>query len=291
MVAVDALVQALELQPAGEGRYRAEHVAANGYGVVFGGQLLAQSLVAAVAGHEGKQAKTLHTIFARGASPEAPLEIVVDPMHSGRAFASSTVTISQGDRLCARSLVLLTADEPDFIRHADPAPELAPPGERHEAERSWSQGERHEAERSWSQGEWEVRIVDDVDVGDPELTGPADLAVWTCFPGAPDDPVLDQALLAFATDGFLIGTAMRPHPGVGQSQAHKTVTTGVISHTLTFHEPFAARDWLLLSHHSPYAGRGRSYGRADVFRADGALVASYVQDGMIRPRDPGGGKL
>ena len=59
----------------------------------------------------------------------------------------------------------------------------------------------------------------------------------------------------------------------------------MISHTLTFHEPFAARDWLLLSHHSPYAGRGRSYGRADVFRPDGALVASYVQDAMIRAKD------
>ena len=84
--------------------------------------------------------------------------------------------------------------------------------------------------------------------------------------GAPADPVLDQALLAFATDGFLIGTAMRPHEGVGQSQAHVTLATGVISHTLTFHEPAPAGDWLLLSHHSPYAGHGRSYGRADVFR-------------------------
>ena len=53
----------------------------------------------------------------------------------------------------------------------------------------------------------------------------------------------------------------------------------------TFHEPAPAGEWLLLSHHSPYAGRGRSYGRADVFRADGALVASFVQDAMIRPRD------
>ncbi len=107
--------------------------------------------------------------------------------------------------------------------------------------------------------------------------------MWTRFVGAPDDPATDQALLAFATDGFLIATAMRPHAGVGQAQAHVTVSTGVISHTLTFHEPAAAGDWLLLSHHSAYAGRGRSYGAANVFRSDGALVASFVQDGMIRP--------
>jgi acyl-CoA thioesterase II len=128
-----------------------------------------------------------------------------------------------------------------------------------------------------------VRVAGGVDVADPAAVGPADLDVWTRFVGAPDDPTIDQALLAFATDGFLIGTAMRPHDGVGQAQAHVTVSTGVVSHTLTFHEPAPAREWLLLSHHSPYAGRGRSYGAAAVFRADGALVASFVQDAMIRP--------
>ena len=106
-------------------------------------------------------------------------------------------------------------------------------------------------------GAWEIRIAGDVDISDPEAIGPADLDVWTRFVGAPDDPAVDQALLAFATDGFLIGTAMRPHAGVGQAQAHVTVSTGVISHTLTFHEPAPAGEWLLLSHHSPYAGRGR----------------------------------
>ena len=189
----------------------------------------------------------------------------------GRAFASTTVTISQGDRLCTRSLLLLTAEEPDLIRHADPAPAAAPPP----------------TTAPTAAGEWEVRVVDDVDISDPELTGPPDLDVWTRFPGAPDDPTTDQALLAFATDGFLIGTAMRPHAGVGQSQAHVTLTTGVISHTLTFHEPFVGAG---LAAARPTTARtpvgGRSYGRADVFRADGALVASYVQDAMIRAKDP-----
>ena len=162
MVGVEDLVGALELEPIGPDRYRAGHVVANGHGVVFGGQLLAQSLVAAVAGHEAKQAKTLHTVFARGASPDEPLDITVEPMHTGRAFASSTVTISQGDRLCTRSIVLLSADEPDFITHADPAPAVAPP-----------------TDGGVGAGEWEVRVVDDVDVSDPELAGPPDLDVWS----------------------------------------------------------------------------------------------------------------
>jgi acyl-CoA thioesterase len=78
---------------------------------------------------------------------------------------------------------------------------------------------------------------------------------------------------------------------VGLGLAHRTLSTGVISHTLTFHEPFSAADWLLLSHHSPYAGGGRSYGRADAFRADGQLVASFVQDAMIRRKAEGTGPL
>jgi acyl-CoA thioesterase II len=277
VVGVDELVGALDLDPAGEDQYVAHH-AETGHAVVFGGQLMAQSLVAAGIGNEDKAAKTLHIVFARAARPDLPLEITVDRMHAGRAFASSTVTISQGDRLCTRAIVLLTAAEPDFISHADPAPEVAPP--------TPPESNGDPALAPVGGEEWEVVIVDDVDISDPDEVGPPDLDAWSRFPGAPADPGTSQALLAFATDGFLIGTAMRPHAGVGQSQAHVTLSTGVISHTLTFHDTFDAADWLLLSHHSPHAGGGRSYGRADVFRSDGALVASYVQDAMIRPMNP-----
>lgn len=273
MIATAAILRALELEPAGVDHYRAGH-ADMGHGVVFGGQLLGQALVAAAAGHDGKWPKTVHTVFARAASPEAPLEIVVDPVHAGRTFASSTVTISQGGRACTRSLVVLSADEPDLIRHAEPAPDLPVPP------------------KAATDGSWQVHVVGAVDIEDPDAVGPAELDVWTRFDGAPGDPLLDQALLAFATDGFLIGTAMRPHAGVGQAQAHRTLSTGVITHTLTFHEPVSAGDWLLLRHASPYAGRGRSYGRADVF-AGPDLVASYVQDAMIRPMrmEPAPGRL
>ena len=268
MPTIDGLVAALTLEAVGPDRYRAPNADA-GHGVVFGGQLMGQAVVAGLSEHEGKRVKTVHTVFARGASPEAPVEIAVDRMHAGRTFASSTVTISQGDRLCTRSLVLLTADEPDFIRHADPMPAVPGPDD----------------VEAGGDGDWHVRVAGGVDISDPAAVGPADLDVWTRFAGAPDDPGIDQALLAFATDGFLIGTAMRPHEGVGQAQAHVTVTTGVVSHTLTYHEPAAAGEWMLLAHHSPYAGHGRSYGTAEVFRPDGALVASFVQDAMIKHRD------
>jgi acyl-CoA thioesterase len=264
---IEALLVALALEPVADNRYRAPNVSL-GHEVVFGGQLLAQSIVAALLGHEDKTVKTIHTVFARGAAPSQGVEIAVDPMHAGRSFASSTVTISQGERLCTRSVVLMSADEPDLIRHADQPASLTAPEDAKPSDESG--------------GAWEVRVVSGVDIRDPDAIGPAELDVWTRFVGAPDNPVTDQAFVAFATDGFLIGTAMRPHAGVGQAQAHITLATGVISHTLTFHEPLAAREWLLFSHRSPYAGRGRSYGRADIFRQNGDLVASFVQDSMIR---------
>jgi acyl-CoA thioesterase-2 len=232
-----------------------------GHGVVFGGQLLAQSIVAAARGHDTKRVKTVHTVFARGGSSETRLDIAVQPVASGRSIASSSVTISQGGRIITQSLVLMSAEEPDLISYADPAPAVPPAGN--------SPG---------GQGAdgWQVQVVGGVDINDPEAVGPPELDVWSRFAGAPEDPLINQALLSYATDGFLIGTAMRPHPGVGQAQAHQTLSTGVLSHTLTFHQPFSA---------------GRSYGRADVFGADGRLVASFVQDNMIRAKAGGPGPL
>lgn len=266
-LSLEALVDSLRFTESGPNTYTASN-AYNGHGVVFGGQLLAQSIVAGAIGHEGKSVKTLHTVFARGASPDKGLEIVVEPIHSGRSFASSSVTISQGDRVCVRSTVLLSAEEPDTIRHAIPADDVPGPDDC--------------PPMGGSGGDWEVRVVGGVDVDDPALVGPAELDVWNRFSGGDIAPEHDQALVAFATDGFLIGTAMRPHEGVGQSQAHVTLATGVISHTITFHEPVRAGEWFRLSHTSPYAGHGRSYGRADIFDTSGALVASFVQDAMIR---------
>jgi acyl-CoA thioesterase len=261
------LLAAFQLEPVGEGRFVGQN-APNGREVIFGGQLLAQTIAAATALQPDKEVKTVHAIFARGGDMRSPVDIDVDTMHSGRSFGSATVTLRQGDRLCARSLVLLHAPEPDAIRHGEAVPPVPPPDEA--------------KARSFEFEEWRISIAGDIDVSDPDDVGPPELPVWTRFEGAPDDLLTNQELLAYATDGFLIGTAMRPHAGVSQSMAHVSLSTGVVSHTLTFHEPFSVASWMLLAHEAPYAGRGRTYGRAHVFGEDGRLVASFVQDGMVR---------
>ncbi len=270
----------LELEQVGEGRFIGQNFVAGMGGVVFGGQLLAQSIIAASTVAPEKYVKTIQNVFARGGDISKPLEIEVEMMAAGRAMASATVTVRQEGRLCTRALVSLTADEPDLIRHQMPMPDVTSPMETPE----------REAEGDF----WQIRIVDGVDLSDPAAVGPAELNVWSRFPGENSEGLMGQALLAYATDGFLIATAMRPHEGIGQAMAHVSISTSVLGHTLTFHEPIDASAWHLLAHESPYAGRGRTYGRANVFTEDGRLVASYVQDNMVRdfPKDraPSGGE-
>jgi len=268
MPELDELLAVLDLEPTGDTTWRGDSIVFGGGSVVFGGQLLAQTIVAAAAVDPAKSVKSVHTVFARGAATDAPLQFDVEVMHQGRSFASATVTVTQGDRLCTRSLVLLHAPDPDLIRHQDDAPRVP--------------GADESTLSPHADGFWEIRTVDGVDIADPDAVGPARLDVWTRFPDAPDDPTLNQALLAFATDGFLIGTAMRPHAGIGQSMAHRSISTSVITHTLTFHGPLDASQWLLFDQESPVAGAGRSYGRAHVFTVGGDLVASFVQENMIR---------
>lgn len=257
----------LTLQSVGPGRYHAQNLPGPSP-VVFGGQILAQAVVAASNEASGKELKSIHTVFARGASPEQPLEIVVDPIHDGRTFTSLAISFVQGGRTCTRSTALLHVPEPDLIRHETKMPQVTMPAAT--------------KPRTTSHPWWELRVVDDVDMLDPAAVGPPELFVWSRFGDLPESLVAQQAMLAYASDGFLIATSMRPHEGVGQAMAHVSISTSVVAQTIDFHEPFTASEWLLLAHSSPYAGRGRTFGRADVFTEDGRLVASYAQENIVR---------
>jgi acyl-CoA thioesterase-2 len=261
------VLAALDLNPV-DGTCTAKNLPSPG-AVVFGGQMLAQSIVAASRVMPGKSVRSIHSIFARGAAVDTDLSFAIDVMHEGRAMGSVTVTASQGDRLCARSMLLLSAEEPDLVRHEAAMPDVPGPLD--------SPPTGHEA------GWWETRMVDGVDINDPSLVGPAELFVWSRAAGdVPDDQAIHQALLAYATEGFLIATAMRPHEGLGQSLAHRTISTSVLSHTVTFHDPVRADAWTLLAMESPHASRGRSFGRAQVFDPGGHHIGSFSQENMVR---------
>ena len=263
-----SLLEVLELERAASDRFVGQNFLLGTGGVIFGGQILAQTVMVAGAIEPAKTVKSMYTTFSRGGDLSQPLEYQVDQFHRGRSISGLTVTTAQGARVCARTQVLLNADEPDFIRYEAPKRLELDPADA--------------VPSSHGEGFWEIRTVDGVDIVDPEPVGPPELLVWSRFPGGPFSPLVSQALLAYASDGFLIGTAMRPHPGIGQALSHTEIATTVITQAITFLEPFDSGEWLLLHHESPHAGSGRSFGRADVRTRDGRMVASFIQENMIR---------
>ena len=271
------LPKAFHLDALGGGRFVASSIGdPDVHDVVFGGQILAQSILAsdAAAGTgSGKDLSSIHTVFSRVATITKPLEYDVEVIHDGRTASSQTVTVHQGERLCARSLILRQAPAQDLIRHQDAMPDVAGPA-----------GSAEQAPRGLVAPGTEVRIAAAAGGWDSSASsGPPELNVWIRPPGEPGQPEpLSQALLAYATDGFLIAAAMRPHDGVGQDMAHRSLTTGVVTHTLTFHDPVPAGEWLLMAQESTHTGRGRAFGRAQVFSESGALVASFSQESIIR---------
>jgi len=262
-----SILRSLLLERNGTNRFLGQSVPA-ARPVLFGGQIMGQMIVAAAAVPPGKTVRSLHAIFARAGTVSLPVDYEVDVMHSGRSLGSVTVTASQGDRLLSRGLLLLDAGDPDLIRHGPPMPDVDGPDKA--------------VAQAWAENGADVRVVDGVDMLTPDVTGDPELHVWVRFDEAPEDQAVHQALLAWYTDPFLIGTAMRPHDGVGQSMAHETISTGVVTHTLSFHEPVNAIGWSLFTNQSIYAGHGRTYGSGGIFNEEGELVASYVQDNMVR---------
>lgn len=274
-----SLEEAFRLEPAGPGRFLASSLGdPKAHNVVFGGQILAQTVLASGLastsgdGGDGKEVASVHTVFSRAASLTRVLEIEVEVAHTGRTAATHSVSVRQGDRECARAVVLRLAPTGDLIRHHPPMPDVPGPDECGPLEA-----------RGLVAPGTEARVAEGPDTWDPGApAGPARLEMWVRLPSPAASSLFSQALLAYATDGFLIGAAMRPHPGVGQAMAHREISTGVLAHTVGFHEPVPVGEWLLMVQEACYAGRGRAFGRGLVFGRDGTLVASFSQESIIR---------
>ena len=254
----------LELERVGDHRYagRPEH-SGEQRNVVFGGQILAQMIMAAhldrsVDTPDDMEVKSIHAVFARAGDYSAPIEYEVDSMHAGRTLGSDTVTFAQHGRIMSRRSAPL---EP---RRTRPHPAHR---QRVDARRSRRPTIRAGARTGGcSRARWASSSTGSTPGA---TTNRCAIAVQTRLDplrrARRHDPVVHQAVLSWATDGFLIGTAMLPHAGYNESHAHRTISTGVVSHTVNFHERFDASEWLLLAHESIWAGRGRTHGRCNVW--------------------------
>jgi acyl-CoA thioesterase len=262
----------LQVEDLGDGRYAAPNPTDDpeGRDVVFSGQILAQMIMASDAACEGaKDVKSVHAIFARaGTYSGGPLQLRLESMHSGRAWGSDTITASQGDRLLSRGLVLLNTIEPDLMRHGPAMPDV--PAARDLAT---------DAGALVYPG-IETRTVDGESTA---ADGTPALYFWMKGDESFDSAAVNQAILSWCQPGMIIGLAMRPHGDVVKiGDAHRTVSTGVIAHTVHFHERFDVGSWLLVAQQATYAGRGRVFGSGAVFTEDGALVSTFEQDSMAR---------
>jgi len=276
---IEALPALLRLEQVGDHLWagQPEHEGEVVRNVVFGGQIMAQAIMAAHLDRnadrsDDKEVKSVHAVFARAGDYGQPIAYEVERMHDGRTLGSDTVTFSQGGEIMSRCMILWSRDEPDLIRHTAWVAMPDVPGPNEPGHRSDGRVFPGAA----------GKIVGGIDTwSDDEPLRPAVQNVWTRYETSYSQ-VIDQAILSWATDGYLIGTSMLPHKGYHEGQAHKTISTGVLSHTLNFHDRFRADQWLLLANESIWAGRGRTHGRSTVWTEDGRLVATFTQDNLVR---------
>jgi acyl-CoA thioesterase len=263
----------LRVDEIGEGRFTAPHPDEDpeGRDVVFSGQLLAQMIMTSVAAGEvgDKVVKSVHGVFARaGYYSAGPVEYLVEPLHAGRAWASDSIAVHQGDRVLARGLVLLNTLEPDLIRHTPAMPAVPSP---------------EECETRPVNVVFPGTEVRDAAPAAAPTGGPPTVTMWIRLPASYDSPAANQAMVAWTEPGFLIGAAMDAHPhAVDPTSPHRSVSTGVIAHTAHFHDQAPVDDWLLFTHEAAYAGHGRVFGTGAVFTRDGVLLSTFDQDSMVR---------
>jgi acyl-CoA thioesterase II len=129
----------------------------------------------------------------------------------------------------------------------------------------------------------ELRLVDVSDPNDPDDVGPPVLDAWLRYDVVPQRDELAKALVAHFTGHLSISASLRPHAGLGTAMAHHTISTAVMTIAVVFHDPVQWDDWLLYEHESTSVGGGMSFVRGQVFTRGGTLIASFHQEGMIRP--------
>lgn len=239
-------------------------------GVVEGSQMLAQSIVAAGRRAPGRRVVSASMVFMRAANTSEPLRVQLEELSGGRNFSTFAAHVRQGGKLCASGIMLLDAMAPDVMRHAVAAPDTAGPYESTPFDMSVTGRD--------------IRFVDNAYTGDPNApVGPPVIDAWLRYRGVPDDPYLHAGLLAHFTGHVSIATAMRAHAGIGQAQAHRTLSTAINCITISFHADVRADQWMLYRHHSTFAGAGMTHSECRVHDQSGTLLASFSVEAMVRP--------
>jgi acyl-CoA thioesterase-2 len=281
--ALDELLSVLDLEPLEHNLFRGLSPQV-GWQRVFGGQVIGQALVAANRTVEGRMAHSLHAYFLRAGDPAVPIIYEVDRIRDGGSFSTRrVVAIQHGHAILSMSASF--HKEEDGLQHQMKMPDVLPPEDLpSEAElKEQLMGRLPEPVKAYWQHERpiEIRPVDLSRYLSPENLA-ASQQVWIRATGnLGDDPALHQCVLAYASDFTLLDTALIAH---GRFVFDPTLMLASLDHAIWFHRPFRADDWLLYAQDSPTSGAGRAFCRGTLFARDGLLVASTVQEGLVRER-------
>ncbi|MBL7497645.1 thioesterase family protein [Frankia sp. CNm7] len=289
---LDGLLRAFDLETLGDDRFlvRSEPPRFNR---IFGGQTLAQALVAAGATVDGKAFSSLHASFVAAGAPDAALELAVDRVRDGRSMATRRVTVLQGDRVLLVAIVTFHASPaggtppgagtPGARPARTPAP--VPEPERLPLLQDWARKAPPAFEptaRAWVDHPPPIEMrLDEAPIfmGGSPATDPRD--VWMRLPrdvGA--DPGLHAALLTYASDYLLLDMAFRSFPE-GLVPDFRSACS--LDHAIWLHQPVRFDRWHRHTQETVVVAGDRGLVRGAIHDADGRLVATVAQDVLARP--------
>jgi len=290
--ALDQLISLLHPEARGEDRF---HGAGQdlGFGTLYGGHVLGQGLAAAsTTVAAGRRAHSLHAYFLRPGDASRGVDYQVERLVDGISFSARRVTARQ---VTARQTTKILAtisfsfqSEEHGFEHQSPSPSAPPPDtlatELELLQRLADKIPAEQRDKLLAERPIDLRPIEPMDPLRPEPRVPVK-AHWFRTAGAlPDEPALHRVLLAYASDFRVVGTALYPH---GHSFWEPEMQVASIDHALWFHRDFRFDAWLLHQIESPVAAGGRGLNRGLIYDAEGQLVASLVQEGLIRQRRTG----
>jgi len=282
---VRGLVDLLDVEEIDRDLYRGKRQP-GGVGRVFGGQVIAQALQAAQRSTEApKTAHSLHAYFMRPGNEDYPIIFRVVRDFEGRSFATRRViAMQQGQPILNMAASFQTPEE--GLRHQDAMPDVPGPESLQsdaELRREMIDEIPEKFRRHMLRGRpIEIRPVHPRSWFHPAKGDPKQDSWFRLVAPIGDDAAMHRAILAYASDMSLLGTATLAH---GVNWMTHNLQMASLDHALWLHEDFRADEWLLYSCDSPWAGHARGFNRGRIYTQDGRLVASVAQEGLMRLRE------
>jgi len=254
-----------------------------GWGSVFGGQVLGQALSAAAQTVDDERIiHSMHGYFLRRGDAARPIVYDVDCIRDGRSFTTRRVVAIQGGRAIFNLAASFQKAEEGFDHH-DAMPTVDGPddlmSQRDIALQNIDKIPEAFHNRATAERPIEVRPIKPSDPLRPVKEQPLRYVWYRTAGELPDTPATHQYLLAYAADFNLLGSSMMPH---GVSWISPGMQVASLDHAMWFHRPFRMDEWLLYAIDSPSASGARGLARGRFFTREGVLVASVMQEGLIR---------